>query len=171
MQTWGERYQQGLTDSAERERRARADAAALRRRGWARGENVQWTPLTVTTPDGRLVGLRVVRVGSGPPAADVAGKPGARSDLLVGVLGLLALLAEFVAVLMLLGLAVQWLFVELTGRPRWAVVATADGVPLTVQRTRRREQALIAAAALADRLEREGTAALYLPAPAIVGSR
>ncbi|MFE7563230.1 hypothetical protein [Kitasatospora sp. NPDC057500] len=171
MQTWGERYRQGLADSAEQSRRARADAIALQRRSWARGEQIHWSPVTVATPDGRPVDLKVVRAGTGPPAADVADKRGPRSDFVVGLLGLLGLLSEFIAVLMIPGLAAHWLFIEVTGRPRWAVVATADGAPVTVQRTRHRKQALTAAATLADRIEREGAIAVYLPVPACAGGR
>ncbi|MFE6865457.1 hypothetical protein ACFVFS_02755 [Kitasatospora sp. NPDC057692] len=171
MQTWGERYQQGLTDSAEQRRRAEADAVALQRRSWARGENVHWTPVTVTTPDGRPVGLRVVWVGAGLPGDGKPDKRGARNRLVVGILGLLTLLSELGGALVFLGLALRWLHIELTGRPHYAVLATADGVPVAVHRTRRRKQALTAAAALADRVEREGTTALHLPAPATASSR
>ncbi|WP_380279398.1 hypothetical protein [Kitasatospora purpeofusca] len=171
MQTWGERYQQGLTDSAEHERRARAGAVARQRRSWARGENIHWTPVTVTTPDGRPVGLRVVWVGAGLPADGELDKRESRNRFVVGLLGLLTVLSEIGGALLLLALALRWLFIELTGRPHYAVLATADGVPVAVQRTRRRKQALIAAAALADRIERDGTAALYIPAPATASKR
>ncbi|MFB7474031.1 hypothetical protein [Kitasatospora sp. NPDC056184] len=163
MQTWGERYQQGLTDSAEQRRRAKADAVALQRRSWARGENVHWTPVTVTTPDGRPVGLRVVWIGAGLPGDGNLDRRASRNLVAVHLMGLLVLLSELVGALMLLGLALRWLHIELTGRPHYAVLATADGAPVAVHRTRRRKQALIAAAALADRIEREGTTALAAP--------
>ncbi|MER6365027.1 hypothetical protein [Kitasatospora sp. NPDC001527] len=151
MQTWGERYQQGLTDSAEQRQRARARAIVRQRRSWARGETINWAPVTVTTPDGRPVGL---------PSGKHSDKHSGRHELIAFLLGLLVLLSELSGVLLVLGLALRWLFIELTGRPHYAVLATADNTPVAVHRTRRRRQALLAAAALADRVEREGTTAL-----------
>ncbi|MET8702514.1 hypothetical protein ABZW10_27160 [Kitasatospora sp. NPDC004723] len=160
MQTWEERYRQGRADKADQQQRARADAVALQRRSWARGENVHGTPVTVTAPDGRPVGLRVVWAGAGLPAGREPDRRRTRSRFLAGLLGGLAALSELVGALALLGLALRWLFIELTGRPHYAVLATTDGSPLAVHRTRRRRQALIAASALADRIEHDGTAAL-----------
>ncbi|MFE7192112.1 hypothetical protein [Kitasatospora sp. NPDC057541] len=160
MRSWEQRYRKGLSDSAEQRRRARADAVALRRRSWARGENVHGTPVTVTTPDGRPVGLRVVWAGAGLPADGEPDRRRTGDRFLAGLLGVLAALWELVGALALLALALRWLFIELTGRPHYAVIATADGTPVAVHRTRRRGQALIAASALADRIEHDGTAAL-----------
>ncbi|MER5355902.1 hypothetical protein ABT093_36980 [Kitasatospora sp. NPDC002551] len=160
MQTWGERYQQGLTDSAEQRQRARARAIARQRRSWARGETINWAPVTVTTPDGRPVGLRVAWADAGLPSGKHSDKHSGRHELIAFLLGLLVLLSELSGVLLVLGLALRWLFIELTGRPHYAVLATADNTPVAVHRTRRRRQALLAAAALADRVEREGTTAL-----------
>ncbi|MFF7455091.1 hypothetical protein [Kitasatospora sp. NPDC008115] len=166
MQTWGERYQQGLADSAEQTRRARANAIALQRRSWARGEQVLWSPVTVTTPDGRPVDLKVVRTDVGLPATGATKKRGSRDGLLPGLLGLLGALSDLFGVLAFLGFVIgHRLFIELTGRPRWAVVATTGGTPVTVHRTRHRTQALTAAATLADHIERDGTIALHLPPP------
>uniref|UniRef100_UPI0036D3B2E3 hypothetical protein n=1 Tax=Kitasatospora purpeofusca TaxID=67352 RepID=UPI0036D3B2E3 len=147
----------------------------LQRRSWARGENVPYTGyVEVAGPDRTAVHLSVVRLdvpGAVPkpkPARPTAEpkrrrRPGPDASALASdASGLGAVLAMAVGLGFLLLVTGRWLFIELTGRPHYAVLATADGVP-AVQRTRRRKQALIAAATLADRIERDGTAALTTP--------
>ncbi|MEV6972381.1 hypothetical protein [Kitasatospora sp. NPDC093806] len=161
MRTWEERYHQGQADAAESARRTRAEALALQRRLWARGEQAHLAPVTVTGPDDVTVNIRVVWAGAipAPPAVDRAGR---RRLWLMEALGAVATVLYPLAALFLLGLAARWLFIELTGRPHYAVLATAPatGAHVITHRTRRRKHAFIAAATLADRVERDGATAL-----------
>ncbi|MFE7526714.1 hypothetical protein ACFU7Y_13425 [Kitasatospora sp. NPDC057542] len=71
-----------------------------------------------------------------------------------------------VAALVGLNFGLRWLVLRLLGRPRWAVAAKAGsdrgkrGGNTVLLRTRDRATALKYAAALADRIEQDGTAAL-----------
>ncbi|MFB7474032.1 hypothetical protein [Kitasatospora sp. NPDC056184] len=134
---------------------------ALQRRSWARGENVPYTGhVAVAGPDGRTVGLSVVRLdvpGAVPKPKRRRSGPGIEaSGLASDASGIGAVLAMVAVLGFLLFVVGRWLFNELTGRPHFAVLATAEGTAVAVHRTRRRRPALIAAAALADRIEREG---------------
>ncbi|MEU6232074.1 hypothetical protein [Kitasatospora sp. NPDC047058] len=184
MSTWGERraareaqLELEREQAAELARRTEVFEAALgrktmalQRKAWARGDGIKHADsVEVTGPDGEPVRIRVQwGLGTGEPEPGTGkggGKRGGRGTGAIGdPVGVIA--AVVVAVLALLGLglavkyATRWLYLELTGRPHYAVVAE-DGARRTVTtRSRRRRESLLAAAALADEIERTGTAAV-----------
>ncbi|MFJ9608191.1 hypothetical protein ACIRS1_17825 [Kitasatospora sp. NPDC101176] len=164
---WNARHeaQQKAWQAQERERQA-ARAAESERAAWTRGRRAgQVGHLDVTGPDGVPVRIAVVWLGrfraTTRPLNDYNPLRHVQPD---GGDGLL-LLVPF-ALLVLLDFAVRWSFLRLTGRPCWAVAAAAGpdigtrGRNLVLRRTPSRRPALLAAAALADRVERDGVAAL-----------
>ncbi|MFE4976180.1 hypothetical protein ACFRAR_29275 [Kitasatospora sp. NPDC056651] len=138
------------------------------RKAWARGErDGSIGHVEATGPDAVPVRIAVVwlgrfgatakRLDNHDPFRHVAGTP----DSVEGILLLVPL-----AALIGLNVGIRWLVLRLLGRPLWAVAAKAGsdrgerGGNTVLLRTRHRAQALTYAAALADRIERDGTAAL-----------
>ncbi|MFJ8625751.1 hypothetical protein ACIRD3_23270 [Kitasatospora sp. NPDC093550] len=167
---WTEQFEkrQKVRETEDRER-AHLAAIAGERQAWAEGRRTGSIGyLDVTGPDGVPVRIAVVWLGrfratrkplngyDPLPAPELNGS---------GVEGIL--LFALYAVLVGLNSGLRWLVLRLADRPRWAVGAAAGpdrgkgGEHNTVLlRGRSRRQALRYAAALADRVEREGTAAL-----------
>ncbi|MEV6972382.1 hypothetical protein [Kitasatospora sp. NPDC093806] len=148
----------------------------MQRRSWARGESINFTGyVEVAGPDRQRICLYVVWLGSPGAVPKPKSKPKRfrrlrrfnldSSGLASDASGLGALLAVIVGLGFLLFLATRWLFIELTGRPHYAVLAitAAAGAHVITHRTRRRKPSLLAAADLADRVERDGAAAVSCP--------
>ncbi|MET8702515.1 hypothetical protein ABZW10_27165 [Kitasatospora sp. NPDC004723] len=149
------------TDAARAER-TRVERAAALRAAWARGERGERHAFTeVGGPDGgEPVRIAVVWLGRFRAVARACRPSASGGGQITDGLGVVLLLP----VLLLLGLdhGLRLLFLRLSGRPRWAVVAAvgAGGKPVVVHRGRDQRPAALAAAALAERVEREGAAAL-----------
>ncbi|WP_416874854.1 hypothetical protein [Kitasatospora sp. SC0581] len=157
-------HEERIRQDQERDRRfqerSSAGAMALQRKAWARGDRTVFTHVVdVTGPDGRPVTVSLSWLGEyqGP-------EEGSRSEKLLNLLALVPFMEVVAAAVIGLTLLSRWLFIELTGRPHFAVTARIDGADgadwQVVARTRRRPAAMKAAAALADRVERDGAAAL-----------
>ncbi|MER5355901.1 hypothetical protein ABT093_36975 [Kitasatospora sp. NPDC002551] len=146
---------------AARAERERAGRAAALRACWARGERGESHAFAeIAGPDGgepvRIAVVWLGRFRAVPRAFRGSLTHGAIGD----GLGFLILLA--VALLVGLHHVVRRLFLRWSGGPRWAVVGTAGpgGKHVVVRRERDVGPAALAAAELADRVEREGAAAL-----------
>ncbi|MFI2611567.1 hypothetical protein [Kitasatospora sp. NPDC018619] len=167
-QAWTEQFEQRRQagEAAEQELQERL-AMAREREAWAHGRRSGSIGyVDVTGPDRRPVRIAVVWLGrfgatdrplhAYDPLRHVGGSAGGE-----GVLLLLP-----VAALLGLNFGLRWLVLALSGRRRWAVAVKAGrdrgrrGGNTVLLRTRDRAEALRYAAALADRIERGGTAAL-----------
>ncbi|MEV7772565.1 hypothetical protein [Kitasatospora sp. NPDC086791] len=159
---------QKAIEAESREQRHVASIAA-ERTSWAKGERAGSIGyLDVTGPDEVPVRIAVVWLGrfraTRRPLNDYDPIPAV--DLASGGVEGILLFALYV-ILVGLNSGLRWLILRLTGRPRWAVGAAAGpdrgkgGANNTVLlRGHSRREALRYAAALADRVEQDGTAAL-----------
>ncbi|MFJ6622256.1 hypothetical protein ACIQOW_32335 [Kitasatospora sp. NPDC091335] len=153
---------------AEEQERRRAAAIASNRAAWATGraggsETIGY--VDVTGPDAVPVRIAVVWLGRfGATARPLNDYRPLRNVDVGGGEGIIYLIPY--AALVGLNFGVRWLVLQLLGRPLWAVAARtgADrggrGSATVLLRTRDRATALKRAAALADRVEQDGTAAL-----------
>ncbi|MGW3075443.1 hypothetical protein [Kitasatospora sp. NPDC001132] len=169
MSTRGERRaarkaadEERIRQDQERDRRfsAResAGALALQRKAWARGDRTDFGGcVKATGPDGRPVLIAIERpYGYREPAK------GSFVEKLLNVLAVIPFMEIVAVAVVVLFLTFRWLFIELTGRPHFVVTARPEGGgdEQVVTRTRRRPAAIKAATALADEVDRSGTAAL-----------
>ncbi|MFB7474033.1 hypothetical protein [Kitasatospora sp. NPDC056184] len=144
-----------------REERARADRAAALRAAWARGgRGERHTFAEVAAPDGgEPVRIAVVWLGRYRPV-----RRAFRGSVTHGQVGDGLGIVIVAAAGLVLGLhhIVRRLLLRLSDGPRWAVVAAVrpDGKHVVVRRERDERPAALAAAALADRVERDGAAAV-----------
>ncbi|MER7850097.1 hypothetical protein ABTZ03_39890 [Kitasatospora sp. NPDC096077] len=159
--------------TAEFEERQRANGAEAvitstvqEREAWAKGERAgRIGYLDVTGPDDLRVRIAVVWLGRFRATArrlnDYNPLRHAGGDFGDGLL-----LTIPIAALAGLNFGLRWVVLRLFNRPRWAVAAAVGphigtcGHNLVLRRLRNRGEALRYAAALADDVEREGTAAL-----------
>ncbi|MEU3567460.1 hypothetical protein AB0E96_03375 [Kitasatospora sp. NPDC036755] len=154
--------------AAEELARQEGLSTAREREAWARGErDGSIGYVDVTGPDRRPVRIAVVWLGRlGATARPLHAYDPMRHVDGSGSGGEGVLLLIPIAALLGLNFGLRWLLLALLGRPRWAVAAKAGrdrgkrGGNTVLLRTRDRRQALRYAAALADRVERDGTAAL-----------
>ncbi|MFJ8476877.1 hypothetical protein [Kitasatospora sp. NPDC094011] len=148
--------------------RARRGAMTLQRRAWGRGESGGFADhVEVRGPDGVPVRIAVGRVGLstriGEPPRN--GKP-SPVDVIVGCAPLVPVVvavAVVVGIVALVVTMVRRLVLELSGKPHWSVSAAVGAEPsaaVVVCRSRRAPESARAAAELADRVEREGAAAV-----------
>ncbi|MGA5820700.1 hypothetical protein ACPC54_22880 [Kitasatospora sp. NPDC094028] len=159
--------QRAAAGEAELRERQRIENTARERESWSGGRRTGSIGHVDTTgPDGEPVRIAVVWLGrlratarplhAYDPMRHLSGNAGGE-----GVLLLIP-----IALLVGLNFGVRWLLLALLGRPRWAVAAKAGserakgGGNTVLLRTRRRSDALRYAAALADRIERDGAVAL-----------
>ncbi|WP_380279394.1 hypothetical protein [Kitasatospora purpeofusca] len=148
------------TDAARAER-ARAESAAALRACWARGERGErHTFVEVVGPDGgEPVRIAVVWLGRYR-----AVRRAFRGSITHGSVsdGLGFVIVAAVALVLGLHHVVRRLLLRLSDGPRWAVVAAVGpgGKHVVVLRERDEPPAAFAAAALADRIERDGAAGL-----------
>ncbi|MER7847069.1 hypothetical protein ABTZ03_24315 [Kitasatospora sp. NPDC096077] len=151
--------------------RARRGAMTLQRRAWGRGEPGGFAGhVEVWGPDGVPVRIAVGRGGGlariGKPSE--LGKSGP-VDMIMGCAPLVPVVVAVAVVggiVMLVVTMVRRLVVELSGKPHWSVsaaVGAESSAAVVVWRSRRAPESARAAAELADRVEREGAAAV-LPA-------
>ncbi|MFE7636256.1 hypothetical protein ACFU7Z_19700 [Kitasatospora sp. NPDC057518] len=165
---WSEEFEQRRKAREAEDRELQESLSTTRERtAWARGErDGSIGYVDVTGPDRRPVRIAVVWLGrlwathrplhTYDPMRHVGGEAGGEGVLL---------LVPIAAVLGL-NFGLRWLVLALLRRPRWAVAAKAGGDRgkrggnTVLLRTRNRAEALKAAAAMADRVERDGAAAL-----------
>ncbi|MFG2909357.1 hypothetical protein ACGF13_30355 [Kitasatospora sp. NPDC048286] len=168
MSTRGERRaarkaadEERIRQDQERDRRfserENAGAMALQRKAWARGDKTGFAGcVKVAGPDGLPVLIAIER-----PFRYREPAKGSSGEKLLYVLAVIPFMEIAVTAVVVLFLAFRWLFIELTGRPHFEVTALPEGGREQVlARTRRRPAAMKAATALADEVERSGTAAL-----------
>ncbi|WP_143687048.1 hypothetical protein [Streptomyces sp. TLI_171] len=158
-----------LAQDREFAARALPGAMAMQRRAWARGERGGLAEhVEVAGPDRVPVRIRVRWLGTGDPTLDGRGDSPWVLKGNADPIGLFAVVMLVVGIVMGVAVACQWLALELTGRPHWAVTAAVGTAPATavvVLRSRRARAAAVAAAELADRVAREGSEAVG-PRPA-----
>lgn len=165
---WSEEFEQRRKAREAEDRELQESLSTTRERtAWARGErDGSIGYVDVTGPDRRPVRIAVVWLGrlgathrplhAYDPMRHVGGEAGGEGVLL---------LVPIAAVLGL-NFGLRWLVLALLRQPRWAVAAKTGGDRgkrggnTVLLRTRNRAEALKAAAALADRVERDGAAAL-----------
>ncbi|GAA1404417.1 hypothetical protein GCM10009639_50310 [Kitasatospora putterlickiae] len=146
---------------AARAERARAERTAALRAAWAGGERGgSHSFAEVTGPDGgEPVRIAVAWLGRHRAVAR-AFRDGPTHGQISDPLGI----AIVAVAALVLGLdhGIRRLILRLSDRPRWAVVAAVgpDGKPVLVHHDRDERPVALAAAALADRVEREGPTAL-----------
>lgn len=155
---------------AEGRERHRVEATAQERAAWAQGEQAgRIRYVDVTGPDDRRVRLAVVWLGRFRATARTLDDfdPLRHLSAAAGEGLLLAIpLALLLAVILGLDFVLRSTVLRLLGRPRWAVAAAVGphvgtaGNNLVLRRCRSRREALRYAAAVADDVERDGTAAL-----------
>ncbi|MFE7588279.1 hypothetical protein ACFU6K_02685 [Kitasatospora sp. NPDC057512] len=168
---WSEEFEQRQkTREAEDRALQESQSTTRERTAWARGErDGSIGYVDVTGPDRRPVRIAVVWLGrlgathrplhAYDPMRHVDGGGGGEGVLLLVP----------IAALLGLNFGLRWLVLALLRRPRWAVAAKAGGNRgrrggnTVLLRTRNRAEALKYAAALADRVERDGAAALGAP--------
>ncbi|MFD0273843.1 hypothetical protein ACFVHB_08005 [Kitasatospora sp. NPDC127111] len=150
-------------ETEDRERELRTSIAA-ERETWASGSRAGRTGfIDVAGPDG-TVRIAVVWLGRFGATARPLNDYSPLRHVVPDGEGILLLIP--VALLVGLNFGLRWLALALLGRPRWAVAAKAGpdrggrGGNTVLLRTRDRSEALKYAAALADRVEQDGTAAL-----------
>ncbi|MEU9042794.1 MULTISPECIES: hypothetical protein [unclassified Kitasatospora] len=159
---------QKVLEAEDRERR-HVTSIAAERAAWAEGKRAGSVGfIDVTGPDEVPVRIAVMWLGrfratrkplnDYDPFRHVDGTGGGGDGLILLVL---------YTVLIGLNSGLRWLVLRLADRPRWAVAAAmgpdrGKGGPnnIVLLRSRSRRRALRSAAALADRVEQDGTAAL-----------
>ncbi|MET8545161.1 hypothetical protein ABZW03_31660 [Kitasatospora sp. NPDC004799] len=164
---WTEAFEQRQkVREAEQREHEEIRSTESERRAWTHGtRSGSIGYVDVTGPDGRPVRIAVVWLGRLFPTSRRlrAYEPLVNVD---GTAGEGVLLVIPIAILLGLNFGLRWLVLALLRRPRWAVAAKAGddrhkrGGNTVLLRTRHRATALKYAAELADRIERDGAAAL-----------